>query len=300
MVEQHEQQHVETMLATHQLRQGEPLARRGLHRCRPVGSCRPARCWSRRGRSRSGSTATASPGRSTTSARPTPSTCRPSGSPGSRSATASGRRSSTRVATTSRSGGPSAAGATASTPGWSGRCSGRPTARGAGSAIVEEIPADEPVQHVCFFEAEAYAAWAGARLPTEQEWEKACAWDPVAGAAAALALGRRGVDPCARQPRGRRAAARAGGRLPGRRLGLRRRADDRRRLGVDVLGVRAVARLRDDALRRLQRAVLRRRLPGAARRLLGGRRCVDPAVVPQLGPAVRRQIFTGLRLAWDV
>jgi ergothioneine biosynthesis protein EgtB len=46
---------------------------------------------------------------------------------------------------------------------------------------LRRVNESEPVTHISYFEADAYANWAGARLPTEFEWERAALSCPIEG-----------------------------------------------------------------------------------------------------------------------
>jgi gamma-glutamyl hercynylcysteine S-oxide synthase len=165
--------------------------------------------------------------------------------------------------------------------------------------IEEDVPPDEPVQHVCYYEAEAFAAWSGARLPTEIEWEKACAWDPAR-------MARR------RWPWGSSAPAPELANLGG--LGLRPAPVGAYPAGASAYGVEQMI---GDVWEwtssdftpwpgftpMIYRDYSEPFFGGDYKVLRGGSWAVGPSVIrPSFrnwDHPIRRQIFTGVRLAWD-
>ena len=103
------------------------------------------------------------------------------------------------------------------------------------------VDESEPVTHISYFEADAYANWAGARLPTEFEWERAASGYPIEG---------NFVEDELFHPAARHAGGHSGARsAPSRNV--------RRRLGMDAQRLFALPRLsrRARRTRRIQRQV---------------------------------------------
>ena len=174
--------------------------------------------------------------------------------------------------------------------GWWRRRFGRP----------EPVPPDEPVQHVSWYEADAYARWAGARLPTEAEWEKAARWDPATGRSRRYPWGDEDPTPQRANLGGAHLGPAEVGALPAGAspLGVQQLIGDVWEwLSSDFRGYPGFEAYPYEEYSKVF-------FGGGYRMLRGGSWATDPAACRATfrnwDLPIRRQIFTGFRLARDV
>ena len=158
---------------------------------------------------------------------------------------------------------------------------------------------DEPVVHVSWFEADAFARAHGARLPTEAEWEKAATWDQATGRARRYPWG--DEPPCPRRANlgqtgfgPHPAGAHPAGASPCGALGML--GDVWEWTASDFRGYDGFAA---HPYREYSEVFF-----GPDYKVLRGgswasREHVTTATMRNWDLPVRRQIFSGVRLAWD-
>jgi iron(II)-dependent oxidoreductase len=157
---------------------------------------------------------------------------------------------------------------------------------------VQPLPPDEPVVHLSWFEADAFARSHGARLPTEFEWEKAATWDQDLQQATELDAAQANLDHCGFGPAP--AGAYPAGASPCGALGM---------LG-DVWEWTSSPFRGYDGFAPHPYPEYSQVFFGDRHRVLRGgswatRANVASATFRNWDLPQRRQIFSGLRLAWD-